>query len=479
MQSPRLTRIISHLAGAGVLLALLLVPARPGILLAGDADLPAEENPARARHIGYGISIAPHLPSRPDLLDEMGMDWVMIYSTSQLNDYPNQRVIYRVNFPPRPEEMDDWERGLYYLARELDSRGVDAVQIGNEPNLAFEWEGRTPDARQFAAGLCRAYHVFKETAPDIVVVAAGLASTITTPDRKAITDLDFAQEMLNYGAGDCFDAWGYHPYGYNQPPEVDPGQYELVFRRTERMYQLLWNNGIRDRQIWITEFGWVRDPAEAGFDCANEDAFRDFNWIKFSQNVQADYTARAFRFAEANWPWVGPMILWNLNWNQYTYQELDKCSHMRWYAILDEDEQPLPAVSAIKAIDKTKPVYYQPVVGAVVNGLTRTAEAGCAGAMELGTFTVRNAGYPGTLEVKVEPANGPGRPLVWTSVDTAENGDEVRVFVDATGVEPGLHLIAINLRTYTTYRVSAHVVRGWLLIHYPTSPECVVRYDEE
>jgi len=431
----------------------------------------------RARHIGYGISVAPFVQSRPDLVNAMGLDWVKIYSTSQLEDYPNQYVLYRVDVPQNPDDFATWERGLPGLALELARRGVEAVEIGNEFNLWVEWGGRIPDARLATDALCRGYRAFKTTTPDIVVVAGGLAPTITTPDRRAQTDLDFAQEMLSYGAGNCFDAWGYHPYGYNQPPEADPSRHELTFRRTERMYRLLWDNGIRDRQIWITEFGWVRDPREEGLDCTRDPEFTDFLWMVVSSEVQASYTARAFAFADANWPWVGPMFLWNLNWNLVEPGIMSQCNHMRRFAILDNQGNPLPVFYAVQQVNKRAPVEYRPRVGALAHGLTLTLEAGCTGPVKLGSFTVLNTGYPGHLDVQIEPANGPGRPFVHTSTSTATSGTEVEVFVDASGLPPGLHVVAINLRAAGTRRMSTDVVRGWLLIRYPTTPACVARWN--
>jgi hypothetical protein len=440
----------------------------------------AQIEPARPRHLGYGISVGPHLDSRPDLLNQMGLDWVKVYDTSQIADYPRQHILYRVDVRGYPDNIQAWENGLYDLAAELQARGVDAVEIGNEANLALEWGGQTPDPRLFTDILRRSYRIFKEVAPEIVVVAGGLAPTLGQPDRSAVNDLEFAQQMLNYGAGRYFDAWAYHPYGFNQPPEADPREYDLVFRRTERMYQLLWNNGIRDRQIWITEFGWVRDPAEEGVNCRGDAGFNDFVWMSLSQDVQANYTARAFRFAETNWPWVGPMFLWNLNWNTYqqTYEPI--CSHLRWFAVLDGSGAPLPVFYAVQNVEKRTPEYYAPKVGAYVSGLTQAVEAGCSGPLSLGRFTVLNTGYPGQMHVEVEPVNGPGRPVTWTSTTSATSGTRVEVFVDPGGIDPGLHMVAVNLRTVDTPRLSSQVVRGWLLIHYPTSdtPQCEVPTEE-
>src|SRR5688572_2246753 len=60
----------------------------------------------RARHIGYGISVAPFVTSRPDLVNAMGLDWIKIYQTDQIDDYPNQHVLFRVDVPGDPANWD-------------------------------------------------------------------------------------------------------------------------------------------------------------------------------------------------------------------------------------------------------------------------------------------------------------------------------------------------------------------------------------
>ena len=427
------------------------------------------------RYGGYGISVGPWLPSRPDLLDQMQMDWVKVYQTAQLRDYPNQRVLYRIEIDYWPNEA--WVRGLYDLARELGAAGVDAVEIGNEPNLGAEWTWEPPNPQHFTEAVCAAYRVFKEVAPAIIVVSGGLAPTAGTSDGRNMDDMVFAQQALDAGLGNCFDAFGYHPYGFDQPPEANPSKHPFSFRRAELMYDLLLRNGVRGKQMWITEFGWVRNPAEEGINCANDPLFADFQWMVVSSQTQAEYIARAFSFADRNWPWAGPLFLWNLNWNTYPDSENEPpCSHLRWYSILDRDGTPLPAVPAIAGLPKRPPVEYRPEIGAVVNQLTRTAEAGCVGLLRLGDFTLYNAGYPGEFEVEIKAANAAGRPFVWTSVTRAGDGDTVVVFVDARGAQPGLYLIAINLRAFGAQRMTSRVVRGWLLVHYPTTPECVQRF---
>lgn len=449
------------------------------ILLIHIAPTPQADAAGKGRHIGYGISVVPFVPSRPDLLDAMGMDWVKIYDTTQLGNYPGQHVLYRVNVPGNPNDYDGWEQGLTNLAHELADAGVDAVEIGNEPNLAAEWDkGHPMNPAQTADALCRGYRAFKLNAPQIIVVSGGIAPAASTTADVAIKDIDYVQAMFNAGADKCFDAFGYHPYGFNRAPDADPSGDQWVYRRTEIMHRWLESHGIYDRQMWLTEFGWVRDPAEDGMDCSKDPEFADFQWMIVSRDVQASYTARAFQIADSNWPFVGPMFLWNLNWNLSSDPTLGKCSHMRRYAILDNSGNPLPAFYAIQNLEKRAPVQYRPTVGALVSGgLSKTLEAGCTGQVRLGSFIVRNSGYPGHLDVDIFPANGPDMPQVWTSTQKAESGTTVEVYADATGLGPGIHMVAINLRAMGTQRMSTDIVRGWILIHYPTTPACVIAWD--
>jgi hypothetical protein len=432
------------------------------------------------RYGGYGISVGPHLESQPELLDEMGMDWVKVYDTEQIDDYPNRHILFRLEragYPP-DWDLEAWTDGLYDFARELDRRGVDAVEIGNEPNLAREWGNQPPDPAKYVDVLRRAYTAFKSEAPDIVVVSAGLAPTAGLPDGSAVDDLWFAQQMINYGAAQYMDAWGYHPYGFDQPPEANPYQHPYSFRRTELLVDLLRRNGV-NKQVWLTEFGWVRDPAEEGVNCASDPAFSEFQWMAFDRNTQAAYTRRAMTFAARNWRWAGPMFLWNLNWNLYDTSYEPTCSNLRWYAILNRDGTPLPVFYAIQDLPRRPAIEFRPDIGAVARRLTGTVEAGCAGVMRLGSFVVEVTGAEGQPPpVQLEPANAPGRPLVWTSVTEARDGDEVEVMVDARDIEPGLYLIGVNLRASGTDRVSSAFVRGWLLVHHPSSPICVRQFGD-
>jgi hypothetical protein len=48
---------------------------------------------------------------------------------------------------------------------------------------------------------------------------------------------------------------------------------------------------------------------------------------------QADYFTRAFQYADENWPWMGPMIVWNLDWHDYGWL----CDPARYFSVLKID----------------------------------------------------------------------------------------------------------------------------------------------
>ncbi len=432
-------------------------------------------------HLGYGIHIGPHLNAPPEMIHELGMDWVKVYDAGQVDDYAAFRVLYRMDL----DWPDDWAYFRSEVARrtrELVQRGVDAIEIHNEPNLALEWP-RGPNAWEYVQMLRVAYEQIKAIDPNVIVVSGGLAPTLTTPDRSAINDLDFAREMLENGAAQYFDAFGYHPYGFNQPPEADPYEHELTFRRAERIHDLLVAYDAGDKPIWMTEFGWLRDPSEAGANCAESPAFSGFDWLRVPLSVQADYTVRAFAYADRNWPWAGPMFLWNLNWQLYENDYEDPCSHLRWFSLLNADGTPTATYYAVAAMPHRYSLYLprleaRPVVpeGQVTIPINRegqwiyTIAAFCPRVVTVGEFEVINTGWPAALNVTLEPQSVPiaGMPQVFVSTDQARVGDRVTLYTDVSATAPGEYLLVVDMQAvYGDRPISGH---ARLLLRVENSP---------
>jgi hypothetical protein len=104
------------------------------------------------------------------------------------------------------------------------------------------------------------------------------------------------------------------------------------------MHEILEQHGLGHKPIWATEFNWIRDPSEDGAwpgTCHGDSKYEgSFGWMDLSEAQQADYLLRAFQYADANWPWMGAMFVWNLDWHDYDWW---LCQPARYFSILKID----------------------------------------------------------------------------------------------------------------------------------------------
>jgi hypothetical protein len=209
---------------------------------------------------------------------------------------------------------------------------IHAYAIGNEVNLSREWGGQPPDPLRYARLLAIAYARIKTADPDALVISAGIAPT-GGDSEGAVDDLAYAQALFQAGIADYIDGYGFHPYGFAYPPEHDPDDPAargLLFRRAEAHRRLMEAYGAGDRRMWATEFGWLLDPREEGMTCS----WPELDWQRVPARQQADYVVRAFAFARANWPWMGPMFLWNYDFSRAPAHP-DPCEQMKFFSLLD------------------------------------------------------------------------------------------------------------------------------------------------
>jgi hypothetical protein len=226
-----------------------------------------------------------------------------------------------------PDNLSDFYDYVYAVASRYKGR-IHAYQIWNEPNLAREWGGRSPNPAEYVAMLKVGYQAVKDADPDAVVISAGLAPT-TRHDDQAMPDLYFIQGMYDAGAAPYFDALGVHAAGFKSPPDIDPAivakdrlltngdsaPEELrriyCFRHVEDVRALMVKNGDVAKKIVILEFGWTVEPRPNS----------PYRWHAVSQAEQARYFTGAYQYATDNWrPWIGVMSLiyvanpdWHMN----------------------------------------------------------------------------------------------------------------------------------------------------------------------
>lgn len=199
---------------------------------------------------------------------------------------------------------------------------VQAIEIWNEQNLWYEAGGvGRINAADYVNLLQQSYRAIKATNEDMIVVSGALTPAGNVGDF-AKDDVEYLQQMYQFGAKGYFDALGAHPSGYNCPAGADwrtvldptamnfrgtfdNRHHSWCFRGTMESYrEVMVANGDGDKAIIPTEFGWaVSGNPRPGYEYAKDN----------TPEEQAQWTVEAYQQAKA-WGWVGPMFLWNLDY---------------------------------------------------------------------------------------------------------------------------------------------------------------------
>ncbi len=366
-----------------VLLPLLFLPATP-----------SEAVPQP--HLGYGAFVA-NLGNL-NMVNDLGFGWFahpLFWADAEPtnNDYQpgnldnivdaaqshNLKLILRVSDAPAwawnmgnpPQWGGEFGDFMAWVAQRVKSRAPDlkvAYVIWNEPNLPNEWGGRAPQPSWMVALLEAAYPRIKAVDPEAVVIAPGMATTggpfsgcgvsISTVEvgvsaaytqkllaAQAVNDLQFICGIYQNGGQGHFDVLGTHPYGFAYEPERNPSSVNgLAFRRAEQQRAIMEAQGDSDKQMWAIEFGWIVDTRNCpGQDCSGP--WESRVWQIVSKSNQADYLVRAYNHAYLNWPWMGVMTFFNLDFNIVPWYQC--CDPIRGYGIASN-----PAYDALKNMPK-------------------------------------------------------------------------------------------------------------------------------
>lgn len=291
------------------------------------------------------------------VFDWSRVDWI-VYECNKLGLDLLVRIDHQPqwaggNYPTNgpPNNYADLGDFLYAMASRYKGR-IRAYEIWNEPNLAREWGGRSPNAAQYVRLLREAYRRIKQADPNAMVISAGLTPT-GTYSPEATPDDVYLEQMYQAMGGNSdgyFDVLGVHAAGYKAPPELNPdeaaqnpyygGQRFFCFRRVEDLRRIMEKYGDADKQVAVLEFGWTSDPIHP-----------DYSWHAVDEETKADYFVRAYKWAKENWsPWIGLMSLiyiadpdWTEDYEQY------------WWAISEPNYpefRPRPAYLKLKAMPK-------------------------------------------------------------------------------------------------------------------------------
>ncbi len=322
-------------------------------------------------HLGYGANVAEWDIS---LLSSMGFDWIKVFNApgSALPQHALLRV--DANYT-HLSNVNGFGNAVQSLAQN-NGAYIDAYEIGNEVNLdaSYGW-GASPIAADYKILLCEAYSRIKAVDPTAIVVSAGLAPTGRVQGNwnghaghngLYQDEREFLREFLDAEGGACFDALGYHPYGYSADfdatPDVgssDPTQNCIngfCFRGVEKIYEIMDTEySLGHKTVWATEFGWIVEPPAH---CLSDPSWSGRIWQIVTPEKQASNLRGAYEYAEAHYPWMGGLFVFNLNFNMANYYP--ECEQMRFYSV-----QGRPAQTALTAMPKNAaalgPHLYVPV----------------------------------------------------------------------------------------------------------------------
>lgn len=222
-------------------------------------------------------------------------------------------------------------------------------EIWNEEDAPKWWAGMPAldedhpnrDASQYVPLLKAAYQAVKAADPSAPVVLGGLTGN----------DYKFVQSVYDNGGSGSFDVVATHtdtgcaissPYGYFRDAAGGPiSQWSFLGYRA--VHDVMDAHGDGAKQIWLTEFGW---DACQGMPSPNGYEYCSLT----SEQQQAANIVRAFQIGRDSWPWMGVMILWNLN-----YQSIPGIApgdEKYAWAVLRPDFSSRPAYDAIKNMPK-------------------------------------------------------------------------------------------------------------------------------
>jgi hypothetical protein len=233
---------------------------------------------------------------------------------------------------------------------------IHAYEIWNEQNLAHETGGviGIEDAGRYVEMVMECYTRIKAINPDAYVVVGAPSPTNFYDPAVGISDLEYFRAMYEYRDGiitDYFDVQGVHPAGSANPPDTlwpdNPSNADgwndhstFYFRHVENVRDVMVEHGMGDHQIWLTEFGWATENVTPGYEYGNQVSFED----------QATYITQAMRQTYEDYPWIGNMFLWNLNF-AVTWGQVDPPQPLHEQAafgILNPDWSPRPSYLAVQ-----------------------------------------------------------------------------------------------------------------------------------
>ena len=206
-----------------------------------------------------------------------------------------------------PDDLQDFVNYAAAVAERYRGR-ITHYQVWNEPNIFPEWGNNFVDPARYTELLCRTYAALKRVDPDIVVVNAAIAQTISLDGYKGFSDLIFLQEIYDHGGGDCFDVLSAQGYGlFSGPTDRRLRATSVNVARHAYYRDIMVRNGDAHKPIWLSEAAW-NATLDAELPRGEIDAYSRFGNV--TQEQAARYMPMLYERAQKEWPWVGNIMYW-------------------------------------------------------------------------------------------------------------------------------------------------------------------------
>jgi len=265
------------------------------------------------------------------------------------------------NFAP-PDDLQDYVNYAVAVAQRYKGR-VHHYQIWNEPNIYPEWGENFADPAAYTDMLCRTYAALKAVDPEIVVVSAAIAPTISLDGFMGYQDLAYLQRMYDSGAAACFDVMAAQAYGlFSGATDRRMRLTSVTVARHLYYRDLMVAHGDGHKAIWLSEAAWnpVLDAALPREQIADFSRFGESTLQEAANNMPLLYER-----ARQEWPWVGAIFYWF-----FTRPDPSEMGQSFFYfRMVEPDYQPdkptftpLPVYEAVRDYLTTlKPRLYQGV----------------------------------------------------------------------------------------------------------------------
>jgi len=253
-----------------------------------------------------------------------------------------------------PSDYQTYTSFMTFLASRYEGK-VHAYELWNEANLQREWNGAQLSPADTVALISAGAEGVRATDTGATLISGAPAPTGINDGITAIDDRLFFHGMVTAGLASVVDAIGVHPYGWANPPDSssavpDPSipshnnHPSFFFADTINDYRsILDQNGHPTIPLWATEFGW---GSYEGLGVNPPPGVEYMAYVNEWQ--QAQYTLRAYEMAN-DWPGVGPMILWNLNFGPTFGSGFVESA----YSLLRPDGSSRPIYHSVTSINKT------------------------------------------------------------------------------------------------------------------------------